>query len=325
MTSGAAPDGGPIAVVDIGSGSVKLLIQGGRDGDVRDARKTRLMAGGGGRLPAEALAATGEAFAEFARIIEEQIPGGPAPDRLAVVATAAVREADNRSELTALSLASFGIEPTVLDGEREAALTFRGAMAGRTQTGRAVVLDIGAGSTELAFRGDDRPADGGPSGAISLPIGGRNLTDQYLAGDPPRPDELSSALSVVELYIDDVRRELPAVQSAVDGGLVIAAGAMTQIARVEIGLVDRSVSVHDEVITKVGLEELFRALATESAEDRGHNPGLAPEHVDDIVGAMCILIEFCRQLDIDEVTVSERDLSHGLAAELATASAGGAR
>lgn len=312
-----------MVVVDIGSGSVKLLVLGGRDGTVRRSHKTQLLAGGAGRISADALAATADAFADFASVVEAQIPGGPDPGRLAVVATAAARAASNMGELAALSVDAFGVEPTVLDGDREAALAFAGATADRDLDGPVVVVDIGAGSTELAIRTAEDPPAGPPTAVISMAVGGRSLTDEYLESDPPHPAELSSALSVMELHIDDVRRELPATQGVVDGGTVIVCGAMNQIARVEIGLEDVSVSVDGEIIQKADLEALFRALATETAADRACNPGLAPEHVGDIVGVMCVLIELCRQLDVEQVVVSERGLSHGVAAEMQTAASAG--
>lgn len=315
----------PVVVVDVGSGAVKLLIadrlgfstpagntnQADTGCYLSTAVKTRLISGTSDRMSDEALAATAEAFGSFSEAIEDLAPGAADDDRLRVVATAVAREASNLTDLEVIVGESFGVELEVLSGEREAELAFRGATHGRSVDGQTVVMDLGAGSTEFAFghAGED------PIAAHSLPVGGRTLVDSYLTSDPPRPEELSSALSVVELHVDDLRRELPGIGEALDG-TVIASGAMGQIAAVEIGLVDPRAGVDGEVIDKVGIEDLFRTLATESKEERLHNPGLLPEHVDDILGAMCVLVEFMRQCGVGEVVVSERSVRHGLAVEM---------
>ena len=325
---------GPVAVVDIGSGAVKLLITD-RAGLTVSTRigspagtaspgiddplafsigvKTRLIAGTTDRMSDEALAATSEAFRTFRTRIDELAPGAVADGRVRVVATAVAREASNLAALEGITTEQLGVDLEVLSGDREAELAFIGATYGRPWNDDTVVVDIGAGSTEFAY--------GEPGwkphlfGKLSLPIGGRTLIDSYLLSDPPRPEELSSALSVVELHVDDLVRELPDINGALES-TVIATGAMTQIAAVEIGLADPMAPVDGEIIYREGIEDLFRTLATESAADRAHNPGLRPEHVDDIVGAMCVLVEFMRQCSVDQVVVSERSVRHGLAVEM---------
>lgn len=338
---------GPVAVVEIGSGSVKLLVvdaaglaTGGADGSPLITRsvKTRLLAGDGATFDPDALAATAAAFRSFADDI-----AAVGATTVSVVGTSVTRRAADLEPLDALSRTAFGVPIEVLSGEREAELAFAGAAAGRDLPGPLSLIDIGAGSTELAMTIDgavgvrdadaDAAAGAGPESGVgagagvgiagsptvrsaSLPIGSRVLTDAYLHGDPPGPDELSSALSVAELHYDDLRRDLPELGSAIESGTLLGVGALTEIAAVEIGIVGPEESVDGYHLVKAAAEEVFRALATETAEDRAHNPGMKPEHVDDIVGALCVLVEFMRRFDVEEVVVSERGLRHGRAAEL---------
>ncbi len=304
-------DGPPVAVIDIGSGAVKLLVTdraGLVDGvaTTQLSVKTKLFTDGAAMLPAAGMDATAAAFDRFAEVLAATEPAS-----VAVVATAVARTVPDIDSLHALTEEKLGVPLQVLSGSREAELAFAGATLGRDIDGPVVVVDIGAGSTEFAYRSG---AD--PIGAMSLPVGGRTLTDAYLLADPPRADELSSALSVTELHLDDLRRELPDLVRAVSSGTVIGAGATDQIAAVEIGVIDPDQSVDGYRLEKAGVEEVFRVLATEPAVDRACNPGLAPEHVDDIVGALCVLVEFMRRFGVEEVVVSERGLRHGLAAEL---------
>jgi exopolyphosphatase/guanosine-5'-triphosphate,3'-diphosphate pyrophosphatase len=259
----------------------------------------------------QALALTDDAMASFATDI-----AAANVDAVSVVATSVARRFDDLAPLQALCQRHFAQDLHVLSGPEEARLGWVGATSGRSLDGPAVVLDIGSGSTEVAF-GD--PSDTDPPSTVSLPIGARTVTADYLHQDPPGPDELSAALSVIELHYDDIKRESPQILPLLDDATVLGVGAVCHVARVEIGLTDAAASVDGHSLTKAEVEEVFRALATETAEDRAYNPGLDPGHVVDIVGGLCVLVEFLRRFGVGELTVSERDLRHGRARELLSA------
>jgi exopolyphosphatase/pppGpp-phosphohydrolase len=157
-----------------------------------------------------------------------------------------------------------------------------------------------------------------------MPIGGMLLTSAYLASDPPRPEELSAALSVVELHLDDARREAPELVAALGSATVLGLGAIATVAAIEVGLSadlmngdgDGDGPLHAFELSRVAVEDVFRTIATESRQDRAHNPGLPLTRVDAIVGACVVLVETMRQLALDRVVVSQRGLLDGLAREL---------
>src|SRR6195256_1545827 len=96
--------------------------------------------------------------------------------RTEVVATSAVRDASNREEFIKLVRQETGLKVRVLRGEDEARLSFRSALAHfDLGVGRAVVMDIGGGSLELALS-----ADGLVERLISLPLGAIRVTEEYL-------------------------------------------------------------------------------------------------------------------------------------------------
>lgn len=303
---------GPVAVIDLGSGAVKMLVVdrswlSGGPALARVHSKTRLLPKTGDRISAEALAATDTAFEQFAEALAAH-----QATKVKVIGTAWARMVSNADELATLVTDRLGAELEIVDGQREAALGFAGATMGRAVSDPTLVVDIGAGSTEFALR----PVDG-PIETVSLPVGGAMVSSEYLTSDPPRPEELSSALSVVELYLDDLKREMPEVAKAMEAGTVIGTGAIGKIAEVEVGLPDPDAeSIDGYRMQKVDVEEVFRALATESHAERAGNPGLRPHDVEDIVGAMCVLVEFMRQFDLEEVVVAEWGVSAGLAVEL---------
>ena len=119
-------------------------------------------------------------------------------------------------------------------------------------------------------------------------------------------------MAVVRDHIADVERAIPRVADAVT--LVGLAGTVTTVAAIELGLpeYDRD-KIHHFRLTRAAAEDVFRTLATESAAERAHNPGLEPGRVDVIVGGAIVLVAILRSLGFDEVLVSEADILDGLA------------
>ena len=111
-------------------------------------------------------------------------------------------------------------------------------------------------------------------------------------------------------------REVPGSKDA--RTLIGLAGTVTTVAAIELGLAeyDRD-RIHHFRLTRAAVEEVFRTLATEPAEQRRHNPGLEPGRVDVIVGGVIILVTILRTLGFDELLVSEADILDGLVRSLA--------
>ena len=298
-----------VAVVDLGSLSTRLLIADGSGPGRRRQVVTRMGEGVavGGTIGDEALERVRAALVDFARDIDTA-----GVDRVAAVATAAARRARNADALAGVVEAVLGIGVDVLTAQDEGRLAFAGATADLGAEGPVLVLDIGGSSTEFSV---GEPVLGVRSG-WSADIGAGSLTEAYLESDPPTPWELSAALSVVELHIDDVIREVEGLGEVLRDGIVVGVGGtVTTVAAVELGLsVYDSKRIHGLRLGRDAVEDVFRTLATERSSDRAANPGLPPDRVELIVGGCCVLVEVMRRLAIDEVRVSERDLLDGVAA-----------
>jgi exopolyphosphatase/guanosine-5'-triphosphate,3'-diphosphate pyrophosphatase len=294
--------GKPIGAIDIGTNSVRLLIQAGADELAREVTITRLGArvDAGRRLDPAAVDRTLTCLADYrARLDEAGV------EHLRAVATSVLRDAEDRDMFLDAAEGVLGVRPDVLSGAEEARLSFAGATAGLDRTeGPFVVLDIGGGSTEVSVGTDE------PDGAISIDVGSVRLTERELRHDPPQPEELTNAIGLVEDQLDDVLRELPAVAEA--STLVGVAGTIVTIAAVELGRYDRA-ALHHFVLTRDAAEDVFRTLATEALADRIHNPGLQRERADIIVGGACILVAVLRKLKAPQLLVSESDLLDALA------------
>jgi exopolyphosphatase/guanosine-5'-triphosphate,3'-diphosphate pyrophosphatase len=141
------------------------------------------------------------------------------------------------------------------------------------------------------------------------------LTEQFLHGDPPAPEELSQAVSIVRDHLLDVDRELPAAASA--RTFIGCAGTVWTMAAIELGVdASESAQIDGFRLTRAAAEDVFRTLATEPVEQRRHNPGLEPGRVDVIVGGAIIVVSVMRHFNVGELLVSEADILDGLARSL---------
>lgn len=304
-----------LAAVDVGTNSVRVLVAevsgsgpgaGLRTLD-RQMRITRLGQGvdASRRLHPDALERTLDVLHEYRRVLDEL-----SVERVRATATSAARDAANREELFGPARDALGVELELLPGEEEARLSFLGATAGLSEPSPFLVVDIGGGSTELVV------GTTGPEGLVSLDIGCVRLTEQYLHSDPPSAEELSQAVSVVRAHLGDVDRLLPAARDA--RTLVGLAGTVTTFAALEMGLPEYDPDrIHHFRLTHEAAEDVFRALATEPAARRAHNPGLEPGRVDVIVGGAVVLVCVFRHFGFEEMLVSEADILDGLVRSLA--------
>jgi exopolyphosphatase / guanosine-5'-triphosphate,3'-diphosphate pyrophosphatase len=299
-----------LGAIDIGTNSVRLLVadvDGAGEAAKLESldRRIQITRLGQGvdesrRLDPEAISRTLDALCEFRGALDEL-----GVERARATATSAVRDADNRDEFLGSAADVLGFEPELLPGTEEARLSFLGATAGLDEPAPYLTLDIGGGSTEFVVGTHE------PEGLISVDTGSVRITEQHLRSDPPEPEELSEAVSVVRAHLADVEREVPAVRDAAT--LIGVAGTITTVAAIELGLTeyDRD-KIHHFRLDRTAAEDVFRTLATEPVEVRRHNPGLEPGRVDIIVGGTLILVTIMRTFDFNELLVSEADILDGL-------------
>ena len=295
-----------VAALDLGTNTTRLLVAD-VDGDrveevVRRTAITRLGEGVDGRrrlLPLP-IARVRNCLSDYRRRAESL-----GAERTLLVATSAVRDAENGEAFLGDIECSYGFATRLVSGEEEAELTYRGVTAGRALAPGTIVVDLGGGSTELVTE-DLR---------ISLDVGSVRLTERFLASDPPTPAELEGAATAVRAVLaervpDDVRASTTAV--------IGVAGTVTTLAALDLGLVeyDRE-RIHRHRISIGAIDELLARLAALPVAERRELPGLEPERAPVIVGGVVIVRELLRHLELDELEVSERDLLDGIALEAA--------
>ena len=295
---------GRVAAIDCGTNTIKLLVGDLPDVEVREMRMVRLGQDldRTGRLADEALARAFAAIDEYAGIIRSHdVP----PDRVRFVATSASRDASNAAVFVAGVRERLGVEPEVVSGAEEAALSFDGAVRNlRERPAEPVlVVDIGGGSTELIL-GSARP-----DAAHSMNIGSVRLHERHLHSDPPTAAELVACTADVDAHLDTSPVD-PAAAATVVG----VAGTVTQLGSVLLDLPAYDRAAVDQLV--VPAEQVFalvdRLLAMTVTERRAL-PSMHPGRADVIGAGALILGRVLRRSGAAELVISEADILDGIA------------
>ncbi len=300
-----------LAAIDIGTVTTRLLVADvGPDGISEVARSTDITHLGAGLTETGALSA--EAMQRVATVI-----GGYAQtmrelgvEQYRAMATSASRDASNGAEFAAL-LAQAGVVPSIIGGDREAALSFMGATAQRAGEG-LLVVDCGGGSTELVL--GDVTLDGGArvariEAARSIDVGSRRMTELFFASDPPRHAEIdrARAWAVNELRgyfdrLDERPREV-----------IGLAGTATSLVSVKLGMEQYDPAlVHGYELAGSDISDLLEMFASVPLAKRKEIVGLHPERAGVIVAGTLIFETVLALAGVDRMVVSEHDILYGI-------------
>ena len=301
-----------VATIDIGTNSVLLLIAERGPAGLRPVleRATITRLGEGVDRTRELAPAARERTLRCLVEYAEQI-ATEGVVRVAAVGTSALRDARGGEDFAREIERTLGIAPRVIDGLREAELTFRGALSGIDLFGDVTVFDVGGGSTELVH-GSREPELSRIDSSQSIDIGSVRLFERHAPSDPPSPDELAR-------IGDDIDRALTAANGAKrESTLVGVAGTVTTLAAIGLELDSYdSARVHGHRLTRTTVSDLFAHLAALPLAERTKLPGLDPRRADVIVVGSLIVERVMTALAKTELVVSDRGVRWGLAEELA--------
>jgi exopolyphosphatase / guanosine-5'-triphosphate,3'-diphosphate pyrophosphatase len=230
--------------------------------------------------------------------------------RTEVVATSAVRDASNGDEFLKLVRTETGLKVRVLRGEDEARLSFRSALAHfDLGVGRAVVMDIGGGSLELALS-----ADGLVERLISLPLGAISVTERYLGSDMKKKGMRKLRKHVwLELRRHLSARHWHATRIFCSGGTFTS---LASIYLARIGM-ESAKTVHGTVIPRIELEHIVDMLRNMSLAERQGVPGLNAARSDIILGGLAVAAEVAARVEARELVVSAYGIREGILLESA--------
>jgi exopolyphosphatase/guanosine-5'-triphosphate,3'-diphosphate pyrophosphatase len=290
-----------VAALDLGTNTTRLLVADVADGRVAEvSRRTTITRLGEGvdsrhKLLPLPIARVRNCLSDYRRELESL-----GSERALLVATSAVRDAENGEAFLGEIEWSYGFTTRLLTGEEEAELTLRGVGDAGAD---ALVVDIGGGSTELIGSGH----------RISTELGSVRMTERFLPSDPPTEDELDALGTAARSTLSAV---VPETLTARRG--IGVAGTITSLAALDLGLVeyDRD-RVHGHRLGDAAVRAQLERLAALPLAERRLVPGLEPERAPVIVAGAVILREVMRHFRLAAIEASERDILYGIALEAA--------
>ncbi len=298
-----------VAALDCGTNSLRLLVadvDGGTLTDVvRDMEIVRLGQGVDrtGRFAPEALARTLDVLGRYAADVRRL-----GAERVRMVATSATRDAANRDEFVSGVHDLLGVEPEVVSGDEEAALSFAGAtrdLSGGSLPPPYLVVDIGGGSTEFVL-GTDRVEAG-----RSVDIGCVRMSERHFAADPPDPAEVAAAVADIDAAIEQAAEVVPLGEARTLVGL---AGSVTTVAGIALGLPAYDpAAIHHTRIPTAQVAAVSERLLAMTREERAAIPVMHPGRVDVIAAGALVLRLILERTGLPEVVASEHDILDGIA------------
>jgi exopolyphosphatase / guanosine-5'-triphosphate,3'-diphosphate pyrophosphatase len=304
----------PVAVIDIGSNSIKVLVAlRSAAGDIVplkirtiDARISAGISKTNPRLSDEGMQRGLEAIRALLSDAEAF-----SPTRTILVATSAVRDAENGEEFRARVRAATGHDIRILSGDEEANLIGRGLTADPTLRDLQdfYVFDLGGGSLEcLAFRARQIEQ------AASLQLGCVRLMERFVA-DPRQPLPMQSAKAIVahtreELIRAGFRFALPPTATAVGTG-----GTVTTTRAILGAREGKPFERTNATVTVAQMRELLAWLGALPLSDRKLVPGLPPGRADVFPTALATLVAVAALGGISAYRNSVYNLRYGLADE----------
>ncbi len=287
------------AVIDLGSNSFHMIIAEFGDGSFRQIgklkEKVQLASGlsAAGILSAPAIDRGLECLARFA----DRLQALPA-DNVRVVGTYTLREARNAEEFLTRAEALLGCGIEVVSGQEEARLIFSGVAHYHPDLERALVVDIGGGSTELVI--------------------GKHF-------EAIRVDSLALGCITAQKFFPDGHITASGFRGAIEQARVQLAPITRQYRQLgwqqAIGCSGTIQSIHQVLsntqsasgpITAQGLSGLAPVLIEQGHADRLELPGLSADRREIFAPGVAILTALFEQLSIDSMTLSRASLREGL-------------
>ncbi len=303
-----------VAVVDIGSNTIKLLVATAENGALVERTtqtvETRISTGLG---QSSRLSFSDAAIARGIEAVQTLLQTAQThqPQAVAIVATSAVRSATNAATFAERLQNQTGHALRILSGDDEARLIARGIATDPAVAAfdRFHLIDLGGGSLEIV-----RCREHNLERALSLPIGAVRLTERHCL----HPEAPIAAETLQHIY-DEVDAQFAEAGFAFEhpfGPLVGTGGAVT-ISRSLLAR-ERGDPI-DAVSALLPLAELVRlrdALATRTMPERIEAFALPANRADILPSALAVLVRLAELAGTSGITHSFRNLRYGVAAEL---------
>ena len=299
-----------LATIDIGSNTLLLLIVDFRDGKcvplVSECEYGRLgqgLADGKNQLHPEAIERSLAIVKNYHQILQtHQV------DAIAVVATQALREAQNRDAFIVPAEHLLGCKIELISGEREASLVAHAVIQNFPELCKSsvVIVDVGGASTEFIF-----VEQGRIRWVKSIAIGAVRMHEGYLHNEVPTEAETT----VLFASIDAAIAEVPLPDSAT---IVGTAGTATTLASMHLRLPNYDPEAIDGVsLAPEEVADCLKMLLKRNSEEKKALPGLPAKRADVIAAGVAIYSRVLEKCAATRFVVCDKGIRWGLCYELA--------
>ena len=285
-----------VGVVDVGSNSVRMVVFDGAARSPAYFYNEKIMCGLGkglaetGRLNAEGRLRALSALRRFALLAK-----GMGIEPLNVVATAAMREAQDGPEFQEIVLKETGLRMWVVDGDEEARLSAQGVLLGWPGA-KGIVCDMGGNSMELA-----RIGDGAVGKRISTALGPFRLS-QVSADPKERAAHIAQILKAAQSEIKSEGERI-----------YLVGGSWRVIARLDMERRSYPLTVlHEYRMQPKSLIDTLDWLATSDLAVLRGRTGTSVERMELVPLACEVLREMIRVLKPAEIDISAYGIREGL-------------
>ena len=296
-----------VAAIDCGTNSIRLLIADISDNNfreiIREMEIVRLGQGvdATGQFDPEAIERTMAATRKYAEIIQSK-----GAEKIRFCATSATRDASNREIFINGVKEILGIEPEVIPGTEEAALSFLGATKELKYADVPyLVVDIGGGSTEFVFGSEEVKY------SRSVDIGCVRMAERHLKVSPPKPLDVQNAISDIDKAIHQAEALVPIKEAKT---LIAVAGTATTVAAAALNLdsYDRH-AIHLARIPAEKVLEIAQRFQLMNRDEIAALPYMHPGRVDVIAAGALVLSRVMIATGAKEFVASESDILDGMA------------
>ncbi len=228
------------------------------------------------------------------------------------VATEACRQARNCAAFLARVRDETGIEIEIISTQEEAELAFAGCwpLLDRARK-RALVFDIGGGSTELGWLEVAQGTSPTMVGWLSVPLGVVPLSERYGSGRIEEADYAAMVAAVRERMAPFAALHRWTADAApqmlgTSGTVTTLAGVHMNLARYDRSVVDGSYLDFDDI------RRVSRSLAAMDFDERAALACIGSERADLVVAGCAILEAICELWPCGRVRVADRGVREGI-------------
>lgn len=294
-----------IAIIDIGSNSVRLLLaEIGEGNSIRiiNELKEYVRLGDGldknDMLSKEKIELGIKTLSTYKNICDSfKI------SEITAVATEAVRRAKNRDDFLMRAKNELNLEITVLSGKEEAYYDYF-SVINTINIKDALIMDIGGASTEIMLVKNRKLIE-----SISFPFGAITLTEHFNIDDVLNENTEKKLIS----FLKENLNTLDWLKSSQELPLIGIGGSIRTAAKIHKKSISYPLNlIHNYELQSSDVKKIYDTVKSKNSKERKKIKGLSSDRADIFVGAaalLCTILDLC---SIRNIIISRNGIREGL-------------